>query len=388
MSEMRKEEKCPENNKDCRAISSEFFNQFKDGNLKPFVDLVKEYPEQLTLCFRANSDPEQVTIYYNNHAVFTITNQIKSVNMSVNPNIFRYHPNAKEKLGELVKKGFSNVNFDMLSIKDKNKNGSCSVQFKNSIFKQIDKQVSFEWLDSLYDNQLRVAFETYFDKEHSIDQFKKWVNTNHPKYKGKIKQNTKKQKLEKIRQQQLFAIMKQFENGYLVYDLEFALKHDELSQKKMDMSTGVSNMPDMLAIRFGSDCKPEALVFVEVKSTKSACTGKSGVKKHIESMGIFPLDRLPSRCDEAFQIIEYYYELGLVSLPEKPKREDYVLLAKQKKLENIIIFTDEAVDWWKSPRRKKVFSEEPIGIEYEILKMNKIKNWLVDISNIKDTQSK
>ena len=59
---------------DCRALSSEFFNDFLQGEKDHvFIELVNKYHDELEICFRGNNQPsEAVCIYYNNHLVYKI----------------------------------------------------------------------------------------------------------------------------------------------------------------------------------------------------------------------------------------------------------------------------------------------------------------------------
>ena len=71
--------------RDNRAISDEFFERFKPAkDLHPFVKLVKEYEDELELCFRGNEG--SVRIYRNGHQAFKIT---KTGNIAVSLSIAR-----------------------------------------------------------------------------------------------------------------------------------------------------------------------------------------------------------------------------------------------------------------------------------------------------------
>ena len=107
----------------------------------------------------------------------------------------------------------------------------------------------------------------------------------------------------------------------------------------------------MQAIRFGSDVKPEALVFVEVKCTSSAYDGKSGLIKHINGMRNYPLDfYLDSRRREAFLLLHQYKKLGLRELKRELVEAEY----RNLPLEHILIFTDEAREKWVKDECKEV----------------------------------
>ena len=91
--------------RDNRAISDEFFERFKpEGDLHPFVKLVKEYEDELELCFRGNDG--SVSIYRNGHQAFKIT---KTGNIAVSFSIARYCEDWENLLDKLAEFSFKVV---------------------------------------------------------------------------------------------------------------------------------------------------------------------------------------------------------------------------------------------------------------------------------------
>lgn len=354
---------------DCRAIPDDFLKRFlgKTGEVSfyPFLQLVKEHKE-LAIAFRGNdysgkliddcnryigkpTNGGAVIIYRNNHAMFTI----KPQSVSFNPNYLRYYPNWQTVIKDLVLTyGFNKGKIPVLGPVKKSENSrthvvafSCSFE-KGSISAPITPDLLSK-IDDLY-ALLTKIFDAFFslDKEYETDQFLKWGNDNDPVYKGRVIFKKKKIELEKIRQQQLFTMMKNQEDGYLFYDMEFEQKHKSAEEAEVDRKNGLNNKPDMQAIRFDSKGNPVAWVFVEVKCTESAYGGKSSLKNHIEKMRkyIKDADNLNRRRREAYLMLYQYNQLGLLNLNREIDIESFNNL----KSEVIIVFTDEAINRWEN----------------------------------------
>lgn len=349
---------------DCRAIPNTFYDRFADKNdLGKFVDLVLKHKE-LELLFRGNSSDEGMAVVYrNNHAMFIIRPQT----VEFNPNYLRYDPNWNATLDMLMKIYTKRNRPTLCAVTKKiNKKGipsySCSFGSKR-IIASIDSAFlnalcnPVKELDdkSLYDIFSEI-FDIFFckdDERYSIDQFLVWANRYDSKYAGEVVQvRGKSNYLEKKRQQQLFHIMRNQEDGYYFYDMEFAEK---------GKTSGDKNKPDMQAIRFEKG-KPKAWVFVEVKSTVSACGGDSGLDKHVPRMLEYIDDKnnIIKRKREALLLFHQYQELGLFSIKREIDPREFDLLNP----EVIVIFTDEAKKCWR--KYKTIYdetSEEVIKLE-------------------------
>ena len=146
----------------------------------------------------------------------------------------------------------------------------------------------------------------------------------------------------------------------------------------MDKESGLSNKPDMQAIRFDENGNPVAWVFVEVKCTKSAYSGNSGLLKHLEKMRKYLSneENFTRRKREAFLLLGQYEQLGLIKLKKELEWSDYDNLKK----EILLVFTDDAIRYWKKDKnlRFKELSnkqKKPFGEEIEVT--NEMKAVLV-----------
>ena len=148
--------------RDNRAISDEFFERFKpEGDLHPFIKLVKEYEDELELCFRGNEG--SVRIYRNGHQAFKIT---KTGNIAVSFSIARYCEDWENLLDKLAEFSFK---VDVDNIKEKIRKGD------TIYIGRAGKPLSFEALKKLYDDIIIPMFTQYFsvqEKAEPIDYFK------------------------------------------------------------------------------------------------------------------------------------------------------------------------------------------------------------------------
>lgn len=366
---------------DCRAISESFLNQFSvdagEMSLFPFLKLVHEHKE-LAIGFRGNNYKDNpinggmVIIYRNNHAMFTI----KPKTLLFNPNYLRYYPDWNNAINTLVEKyGFNQGRHLSLGAVKRSENSrtkvvafSCSFE-KDSISVPISKELLLK-VDELY-FLFTDIFDAFFseEREYEIDQFLDWGNKNDPVYKGKVIFKKKKIELEKIRQQQLFDYMKSQTDGYFFYDMEFEQKHKSADDAKIDRLNGLSNKPDMQAIHFDSNGKPQAWVFVEVKCTESAYGGKSSLKNHIKKMRKYVMEEenLKRRRREAYMLLHQYNKLGLLEL----NREIDISAFENMDAEIIIIFTDDAIDKWVNDADKDIIllkkkQRDSLGVEFTL----------------------
>ncbi|MCM1233898.1 MAG: hypothetical protein NC489_27650 [Ruminococcus flavefaciens] len=324
-------------NEDCRAISDDFLKKFMPeesggtGEYIAFLELVKKCRGKLVLCFRGNNaDFEAVCIYYNNHLVYKIEYKKYKKNykykgkgergkVTINFNHARYSENYEYFWRQINKEfGFNPEAKDTPEIK----NPSVGVGY---ITNDINKKI-LENVENIYINCLHPMLNDSFDPNKTTDYFKKYAVSNEKKTVSKAKW------LEKIRQQQLFCKMKSIQNGYFVFDMEFAQRSTPNKEKH-------KNEPDMLAVRFDEEgC---AYVFVEVKCKPEACKGDSGVIAHLEAMMKYSEDDeyMKARRREAVFIMNQYKKLGLYPSLGDIKEEDF------KTIESLFIFTDGAVSW-------------------------------------------
>ena len=325
---------------DNRALLEKELDAFIGKDLKkplnPFVELVKNKKE-LELCFRGNSNP-RVTIYSQNHIIFTV---LVSGRMEISFNHARYCENWKEYFDVLCKTYKFNGKID------KTKSGDITVGTMSRSLQNNDP-LNYEQILSLYKDVIKPIFDRYFyveGKEGIKDYFKH----------GKIVKVGGK--TEKKRQQELYS---KFKNryGYFFYDLEFAQRHRNLDEQRKDID---NNKPDMQAIKFDKKGKPERIVFVEVKCTKEAMTGGSGISTHFDKMQKNIKKDLEKRRKEACDILNQYAQLGLRGLTASDVFE-YVDF-KDLKPEILLLFTDDAKKIWETDESYKDVKKKTSKIE-------------------------
>lgn len=359
---------------DCRAIKKEFLEKFipeesgeeENDNYKVFLELVKKYSDELVLCFRGNNKgSEAVCIYYNNHLVYKIEykhndkNNTDEEKITINFDHARYSPEYRNFWKKITRDyGFiptDNRREEEVPKVTVRKDGGSYNTTVGEITARLNEDV-LKNVENIYYNCLRPMLIDSFDLLKTTDQFRVTAN-KYAKYRSKITQTRRKRKsnwIEKIRQQQLFCEMKSTQNGLFVFDMEFSQKSMEDAEM---CEQAVKNQPDMLAIRFENGC-PIAYVLVEVKSTKKACGGESGIEKHLMAMEQYRKGcNMQARYREAALIISHYKELGLYQLPQNIEEEDYMKLP----VEILFIFTDEAVSVFEKDTelRKRYEPKEP-----------------------------
>ena len=309
-------------------FTKEINDELQDGgSLQGLRDLVADKDNLIELCYRGNSG-DKIVIYYKNHSMFDIVNLKRSQNqykLTVSFNHARYEEDWQKKLENL----YSNYNFRKSSkgnFGDKNDNGHLLCYFNSC---EEIKLNELYWI-------IRDIMDSYFAPTSNkvTDYFKE----------GKPLV-TKKKHFEKQWQQRIFSGNTDCENGYFIYDMEFATPHETKAAHKNDKN---NNEPDMLAIKY-ENCKPVKLVFIEVKSTIAACNNKkSGACEHIRKTvgsldGFFKTGKdeyIETRKEDANNIIEGYASINLHGLNEKPNSE-----FKNIDAEILMVFTDEAVEW-------------------------------------------
>ena len=316
--------------RDNRAISDEFLGRFKpEGDLHPFIKLVKAHESDLELCFRGNGN--NVNIYCKNHQVFKIE---EPGNIEISFSIARYCKNWKILLGELNAFGFeADINNTELEI-SKGK----TIYIKR---KCTEKPLLYDELEKIYRDIIEKMFNRYFSvqgEDDTIDYFKKVAKKE---YKCKPKKT-----LEKIRQQEIYSKLRNTCDSYFLYDLEYNQQHDSLKEANEDT---YNNAPDMLGLYFNASGVPERLVLVEVKCTKTAVNDKkSGLDKHISCMENYVgcEEHIRARRQEAFEIIKQYAELELRGLSREfiagYDKDFYKKHFENMRVETLIILTDEA----------------------------------------------
>ena len=308
-------------------FTKEINDELQDGgSLQGLRDLVADKDNLIELCYRGNSG-NKICIYYNNHKMFDIEQQKRGYKLTFNFNHARYKDDWQEDHKKLV----DNYCFCELRAKPDGKGF-------NNIYCYFDRYAEDDW-KNLY-GIIKPIIDNFFayDANETIDYIKSFIQGH--EVKGK-----KRDYKEKIMQQQIFSANIDCNNGYFIYDMEFATPHKDTAAAKNDKN---NNEPDMLAIKFENH-KPVKLVFIEVKSNKKACTQtKSGAFAHIRKTAgaldeFFKTGKdkyVEIRKKDAKEIIKGYASIKLHDLNQEPDWE-----LENIDVEILMVFTDEAVEW-------------------------------------------
>lgn len=335
---------------DCRAVTDDLMNKLKDGGFKAFVEFVRKTEREnlgfkLILCFRGNSSPGNVVIYYNNHMVWKLNiSQEKKLKVTISFNHARYTKEWEVKLKELYEKYDFSINkrgIEKLSLEDlilELKNGSDGyLTVTRDSFDKNFVEGSFDILKSIIDD--------FFDKELEYDYFKGEKGTN-------------RFYLEKMRQHELYLDYNDTNNGLFIYDLEFAQK------KNKDIPEN-DNQPDMFGIRFKNG-KPEKLVLIEVKCKETSMKNTSGLKEHTDKMEKYINNKIAikNRIEEANKILQQYNTLQLRNVQP-------INIPENIPIEIRIILTDGAIEYFDKNNYSELYIER--GYKVERINDNKIE---------------
>ena len=332
---------------DSRALLKEELDAFLGINprkpLSPFIELVKKHKE-LELCFRGNSEKNpRVSIYFRNNIIMNV---YIAGRIEVSFNHARYCENWKDYYNSLRE----TFGFNCKDLNESDEEVNIGY-ITRPMYYEGRKPLKYDQIEDLYMNILKPMYLRYFDvagKEKVSDYFKK----------GELVKPDKK--TEKERQQEIYRRFTSINDGYFFYDLEFAQRHENNQELSNDKS---NNKPDMQAIRFDKNGKPDRIVFVEVKCTESAMRGESGIVEHLRKMKLYDEKKLINRRKEACDIMNQYAQLGLRHLSEKNhfNYEDY----KDLEPEILLVFTDDAINIWEMDEEFVDDRRQTTKVEYE-----------------------
>lgn len=301
-----------------KNIPEELIDALNAGTLKGILENVKNN-NNLHLCFRGNSTPPSVIIYYNNHIVLRIS---------------------------YLRRGPHNDNFKIAVSANHSKS-----EEKRALLEELRNKYQFNIPKKLNEEDInRLSYPyCYISKNATLNSsfFKDLCNLMINVIDSFFGKNNKKVKyIEKKRQHELFTNLVEQADGYYAYDLEFSQKYVSQAAREAE---GKQNHPDMLGIRYENGL-PKALTLIEVKSTRAACKDKTtGLEIHISGM----IDYLKSahmkdRKQEAIDIIDLYKRLNIhqapKSLPNSTQNIGY---------EIIVILTDGAIKYYEQEYVKK-----------------------------------
>jgi len=315
--------------KDCRnnvrVINEDFKIALEGGILKPVTEMVKN-SGNLLMCFRG----KYINVYYRGHSLFKIEQMGKEdyyyykVSFDFNHARFTKEWDKVLELLEAIGYSLNHKNHDICNKKNK---VSAIVDPEDIDFWNKSKEIFSKLIDDYFS----------VDEDKLYDYFKICKIINKNKF------------IEKQRQQKIAMSNTNCDNGYFIYDIEYTQARDSKEEKN-------SGRFDMLAMRFENKV-PVELVLIELKSTKSACTSGSGIKKHYEDLTEYSnnLHYINVRKREAIAIFNLYSSLNIISA----NRIDDVVDLNVKIL---FIFTDEAKTCF-SP--KDIPDENKIAMEDE-----------------------
>ena len=341
--------------RDCRAVSKELMDELKDGGFKDFIEYVKKNKNDLVLCFRGNSTPKYVAIYYKNHYVWKLSiTKNKELKVTISFNHARYTNNWKEEL----KKLYENYNFNSVCTKNKLKEkynlqkeefftgNKLNLEGLTEAFKKgLDSSDGYLTVTKKsYDKDfvegsgkiLRHIIDDHFTDKFDRDEFKGIDNVIHPN------------KIEKKRQHDLYLKNDNSKDGLFIYDLEFTQpKAKELRLQK--------NQPDMLGIRFEKG-KPKTLAIIEVKCTKAVMDGKSGLNEHLEKMKEY-IEKKEISENRRKEVVEIMNQYNNLNLRNAPQIEEFDI--KSIPFELGIFLTDDAIEEYEKKNYSSFNKHKP-----------------------------
>lgn len=341
------------------------------GPLNPFLEFVRDHnkeckneEDKLAVAFRG----DEIDVYLMNHKLWEIRCTKKDeYNVSFDFNHARYCKDWKKKYEELKKIGFNqikgadknegNIEKEIIkvgsceialyikkstksyfTIEETGKNEEASgkiiggdvgeIRSTKAKFDRTFVEDSYKILSELIKSyfyrykDIEVNGNNESENDSRLDYFRvevwkkifKWSEEKCREKQKKLKSsNTNNPLIEKRWQQRLFSYFKFTECGdddskVFAYDLEFSQRFPSSDVRKI---LGC-NEPDLLAIRFKNG-KADKLLLIEVKSTKSACTGDSGIEKHLDGMKKYSKMSfyIRQRIDDAKKIFLQYKESKL-----------------------------------------------------------------------------
>ena len=307
-----------------RCLEKIFIDDLLSGSLKDLLVIIKTDPT-LQLCFRG----QYASVYYKGDSLFKIVPGHKFYKIHFDFNHSRYTSNFEELKGGLEKLGYK---YSQGKGDDKKRSRKIDCKYPPE---RTNSDLATFWSESI--KILKLLIEDFLDLNKKQDFLKK-----EPK-KGKSCH------LERQRQQEIMHGNNSLGEGYFIYDIEYDQPRNSNEEPK-------SGRFDMLALRrVSKGCYN--LVFVELKSTTSACEGGSGIEKHYSDLKKYTgnNDIVNIRKTDAVEICKQYGLLGLVEQES----------IQVKDVEILFIFTDEAVNYAnkiKNKEEKCILSSEDLKL--------------------------
>lgn len=329
-----------------RDVDKDMITELKEkGRFSPFVDFVKNNSD-LALCFRGNSSSKgNVIIYKNNHKMWELyfgNGRVPVVKIELNHSRYMEWEEIEKNIHKLFAMGFRRKDGtksmeDIIKVserKEKKKIVGYNYNLDYLLYypekvdgsKQV-KEVIGNVIKPSYDILCEMQKSFFKDRgsDDPINSIKSHyfaINKNH-KDKNESMTAHNDPCIEKHVQSKLFLSNHNFKDGLFIYDLEFS----QPGIKELDIRD--KNKPDMFGIRFDENGKMKSLCMIEVKSTESALNGASGLKEHKDGMEEYLTKKygekkvINDRKNEAFKIMEHYYDLGLYKVRDNYNKNDH-----------------------------------------------------------------
>lgn len=297
--------------KHSRMINNAFLEDLSEGGiLFPVTELLRSHMDELLMAFRGS----YINVYYRGHSLYRIEQQKRAYSITFDFNHARYTEKYEDILKELMNIGMQlpakrrEIACDYLYIhfdkdgKEKKETKSGNNGLAKSI---VTGEENHEFWKRSYE-LLKQIVDDFYDPEKMVDYFKDDYYQKQREEAG-LEPLTKRKSifLEKQRQQSIALINRATDNGYYIYDIEYA----QPTEKQGDEKAG---RYDMLALTI-EDHKAKQVLFVELKSTESACTSGSGVEKHQKDMVQYMADDnkevIGVRKRDAEKIMEAFHRL-------------------------------------------------------------------------------
>jgi len=301
-----------------RCLTPELFMALKDGVLKPLVSTVKK-DKDLIMCFRG----QYLNVYYMGHSLFKIEQQSRGYKISFNFNHARYTEDWEGQLKKLIDIGYHLHQENKLKFpcRDEGK----IKQYENYI--ALTVPLSNIPSDNFWSESVVILKELicdFFDPNKREDYFKR---------RNALPQNNKANLLEKQRQQQIMIANQTFTAGYYIFDMEYAQARNNRNEN------GPHGRFDMLALRYDNRSETYNLVYLELKSTKDACTGACDIQRHYTDLTVYQGDENYTnvRKNDAVKICNQYSML-FCNRPEE-------ITISENEAELLFVFTDGAIPY-------------------------------------------
>ncbi len=304
-----------------RTISEAFVRDLEDGVLSGLIDIVRN-DDDLILCFRK----DYINVYYKSHSIFKIEEQKKKYKFSFNLGHARYLDTFENIKSEVEKHG---IVAKKTTKAEKEKNTYPYAVF--SVVKNGAVRPDFSSIVNLFKRYVN----NFFIGGKRLDLFQ-----NAERSTNSLR--------EKRHQQALFSMHTSASGEILFCDMELSLPKPKDGTKEMnviknEIGKHITGAPDCLAVRLDGGTARK-IVLVEVKSTKEACVGLHGIKKHHEDFNkIINCSYYRKFIAESIQeAIKLYARLGLCGNIAVPKS----LGTSKKDFEILYYFTHgDVIDW-------------------------------------------